>query len=178
MSIDWKKVGAFFSDNKHHFIAVVLVVLFGLMMFAGTVEGEDNSTARQAVIDAAKWVTKNRLVAGFLGLTVSLVAVYIPRDWFSKNIIQGWSWRVAGCYAVGLLLGSAAMMTTLWLGDELQWTRFVAVAYFLGIAVLTALAAHWRAGWEAPSFAYLGWAAVLMALVPAWVAITQLAGKI
>jgi len=178
MKIDWTKVGAFFTNNKHHFVAAVLVLASGFMMFAGQVEGEESGSIRQAVIDASKWVMRNRLVVGFLMLVAGLVAVYVPRSWFHRNIVQGWSWRVAGCYATGLLLGSAAMATTLWLGDGLAWTKFVAVAYFLAIATVTALAAHWRAGWDAPSFAYLGWAAVLMMLVPAWVAITQLAAKI
>lgn len=178
MKIDWTKVGAFFSRNSHHFVAAVVVVISGLLMFAGPADGEDNGSVRQALIDAAKWLVRNRLLVGVLVLVAGLVAAYVPRAWFHRNIVQGWSWRVAGCYAAGLLLGTAAMVTTLWLGDGLAWTKFVAVAYFLAIAVLAALAAHWKATWTAPSFAYLGWVAVLMALVPAWVAITQLAAKI
>jgi len=178
MKIDWTKVGAFFSSNKHHFIALIVVLASFVLMFAGQVEGEESGSVRQAIIDAGKWLLRNRLLVGFLVLVGGLVAVYVPRAWFHTNIVQGWSWRVAGCYVAGLLLGTGAMVTTLWLGDGLAWTKFVAVAYFLGIATLTALAAHWRAGWDAPSFAYLGWVAVLMALVPAWIAITQLAGKI
>lgn len=178
MGINWTNVGLWFGRNKHHFVAAVVVLFCMVLMFAGTVEGEQEGSIRQALIDAAKWMLRNRLAVGFVLLVIGLTAVYVPKQWFHTNIVQGWSWRVAGCYAAGLLLGTAATMTTLWIGDGLAWTKFVAVMYFLAIAVVAALAAHWRATWAAPSYAYLGWIAVLMLLVPAWVALTQLAGKI
>jgi predicted MFS family arabinose efflux permease len=178
MKIDWTKVGAWLAANKRHFVAAVVVLFCGTLMFAGSVEGEPEASIRQALVEAGKWLLRNRLLVGFVLLVVGLVAVYVPWSWFDKNIVKGWSWRVAGCYTVGLLFGTAAMITTLWLGDGLAWTRVVAVMYFFAIAGLSALAAHWRATWTAPSFAYLGWVAVLMLIVPAWVAITQLATKI
>jgi len=178
MTVNWTKVGAWFNSNKHHFIALIVVVVSFALMFAGKVEGEDNGSIRQALIEFAAWLMRNRLGVGAVLLVIGLAAVYVPRQWFVDHIVNGWSWRVAGCYTVGLLLGTAAMMTTLWLGEGLAWTKVVAVLYFLAIAGLSALAAHWKATWDAPSFAYLGWVAVLMALVPAWVALTQLAAKV
>ncbi len=178
MKVDWTKVGAFVTANKHHFLAVAVALFAGLLMFAGAAEGDQPTSIGQWIVDAGKWVVKNRQVVGLVLLVVGLAAVYTPRAWFHATIVQGWSWRVAGCYTVGLLLGTAVTLTTLYLGDGWAYVKVVAILYFLAIAGLSALAAHWQPAWTAPSFGYLGFVAVFMAMVPAWIAITQAARSV
>lgn len=178
MKIDWTKIGAWFAGNKHHFLAVAVALFACLLMFAGSTEGEQSTTLGQWIKDAGHWMVKNRQVVGLVLLVLGLAAVYTPRAWFHAHIVQGWSWRVAGCYAVGLMLGTAAMMTTLYLGDGWAYVKLVAVLYFVAIAGLSALAAHWQPTWTAPSFGYLGFIALFMAMVPAWIMVTQAARSV
>lgn len=178
MSINWTKVEAFFNNYRHHLIAIAVVVFGSMLMFAGKVEGEEQGILAAALVDAGRFLLRNRQIAGLFLVVLGLAAVYTPRAWFTKNIVNGWSWRVGGCYLAGAVLGTAAMLTTIHLGEGWAYAKLAGVLYFVAIVGMAAMAAHWDpATHAAPSFGYLGWMAGFMALVPAWMFLISLVNK-
>lgn len=161
----------------------VPVALSGLVMLAVLTStwdqgGEQGESPARAV---ARWVWHNAQPLSFALFALTVAYTYTPwaraLQWLRSAATTGWTWRILGLYAAGLAAGTAALLACLELGGGSRWMVYAGVLNMVAVVSVFALAAHWQPEWETPPVSVGAWAAGLMLLVPAWLALCNLATK-